>query len=960
MLKSRLTKEHFRKREYDSRVNERQMLTTEEKVNTSKALDASLVDTKRIGTESVEQDISSRSGNDAHADDADIKPIYDDDSMAEVNSRAKVPSNKTTNKNKPVKKTSFTKKPERQIPKGHRWVPTGKIFTSSTTKVDSEPTNVLNENITNQYECEQTLDVSAGTLNLSVGTSFNPKKEGLRVYSKLRIHDHNNEPSSSKLVPKVVPSSDTTAPSKQELDVLFGPLYDEFFTTCTSCVNKSSSPTDNSTQKDTPPSATAQSTIELITPTTTITVEDNIKMECKPFPHQVERAKELFQLINTDVCGPFRIMSGKGANYFITFTDDFSCYGYVYLLKHNHEVFKRLRVDYRETLSPLANKRAIRILLVIVAYYDYKIWQMDVKTAFLNGHLSEDVYMLQPEGFEDPKHSRNTFIYSQFSLNNDEGLMILKYFIAYTKTDVPLFHATLIQQMESLRESILERAKHKRENQWAISEKHDTSSRSGNDTHAEDADIKPVNDKEPMVKTKNLNDSLINQVNGKTVENADLKAHIQEKVFENVALKNELRKLKGNSVDIKFAKPSILGKQLASQVDVNNVLSKPVTPHYLPKVREYVLAKPYHVIAPGSSRNSSKESYGSNDMVHNYYLEEAKKKTQDKNRNYKPRKIPSARTYHTLNACTPKTRSNNQTSRKLLASKSSEETLKAVQKAYHSRNPSLFSDSKHFVCFTCQKCVFNANHDAYITKFLKEIVTGHRYSPNKSSDVHEKAKTPRSCLRWILTGRIFNTVGLRWVPNGKTFTSSITKVECEPPNGSNEDITYECDQTLNVSAVQEAVAARAEVLADSPMLISISQDAPSTNNLFLIKLKWIYKIKKDESGGVFKNKAQLVAQGFRQEEGIGFEESFAPVARIKAIRIFIANVDHKNMTIYQMDVKTAFLNGELKEEVYISQPEGFVDQENPSHVYKLKKALYGLKQAPRAWYDMLSNNSPKV
>ncbi|GJT88450.1 retrovirus-related pol polyprotein from transposon TNT 1-94 [Tanacetum coccineum] len=92
-----------------------------------------------------------------------------------------------------------------------------------------------------------------------------------------------------------------------------------------------------------------------------------------------------------------------------------------------------------------------------------------------------------------------------------------------------------------------------------------------------------------------------------------------------------------------------------------------------------------------------------------------------------------------------------------------------------------------------------------------------------------------------------------------------------------------------------------------------------------------------------------------QEEGINFEESFAPVSRIEAILIFVANDTHKNMTIYQMDVKTAFLNGELKEEVYISQLEGFVDEDNPSHVYKLKKALYGLKEAPRTWYDMLSS-----
>nr|GEZ20949.1 copia protein [Tanacetum cinerariifolium] len=113
-------------------------------------------------------------------------------------------------------------------------------------------------------------------------------------------------------------------------------------------------------------------------------------------------------------------------------------------------------------------------------------------------------------------------------------------------------------------------------------------------------------------------------------------------------------------------------------------------------------------------------------------------------------------------------------------------------------------------------------------------------------------------------------------------------------------------------------------------------------------------VKLDEYGDVLKNKARLVAKGYCQEEGIDFEESFAQVARIEAIRIFIANAASRNMTVYQMDVKTAFLNGDLKEEVYVSQPEGFVDPNHPTHVYRLKKALYGLKQAPRAWYDTLS------
>ncbi|GJR15386.1 retrovirus-related pol polyprotein from transposon TNT 1-94 [Tanacetum coccineum] len=129
---------------------------------------------------------------------------------------------------------------------------------------------------------------------------------------------------------------------------------------------------------------------------------------------------------------------------------------------------------------------------------------------------------------------------------------------------------------------------------------------------------------------------------------------------------------------------------------------------------------------------------------------------------------------------------------------------------------------------------------------------------------------------------------------------------------------------------------------------------PHPDCVMIITLKWIYKVKLDEYGDVLKNKARLVAKGYRQEEGIDFEESFAPVARIEAIRIFIANASSKNMTIYHMDVKTTFLNGELKEEVYVSQPEGFVDPDHPTHVYRLKKALYGLKQAPWAWYDTLS------
>ncbi|GJQ94896.1 RNA-directed DNA polymerase, eukaryota [Tanacetum coccineum] len=123
----------------------------------------------------------------------------------------------------------------------------------------------------------------------------------------------------------------------------------------------------------------------------------------------------------------------------------------------------------------------------------------------------------------------------------------------------------------------------------------------------------------------------------------------------------------------------------------------------------------------------------------------------------------------------------------------------------------------------------------------------------------------------------------------------------------------------------------------------------------VIKLKWLWKNKKDEDQTVIRNKARLVAKGYAQEEGIDFEESFAPIARLEAVWIFVSYAAHKSFPIYQMDVKMTFHDGTLKEEVYVAQPDGFVDPDHLEKVYRLRKALYGLKQAPRAWYDELSN-----
>ncbi|GKE99741.1 putative ribonuclease H-like domain-containing protein [Tanacetum coccineum] len=122
---------------------------------------------------------------------------------------------------------------------------------------------------------------------------------------------------------------------------------------------------------------------------------------------------------------------------------------------------------------------------------------------------------------------------------------------------------------------------------------------------------------------------------------------------------------------------------------------------------------------------------------------------------------------------------------------------------------------------------------------------------------------------------------------------------------------------------------------------------------WVIGTKWVFRNKKDERGGVVRNKARLVAQGYKQEEGVDYDEVFALAARIEAIRLFLAFASFMGIIVYQMDVKSAFLYGNIDEEVYVAQPPGFVDPGHPKKVYKFVKALYGLHQAPRAWYATL-------
>ncbi|GJR42439.1 hypothetical protein Tco_1310542 [Tanacetum coccineum] len=229
--------------------------------------------------------------------------------------------------------------------------------------------------------------------------------------------------------------------------------------------------------------------------------------------------------------------------------------------------------------------------------------------------------------------------------------------------------------------------------------------------------------KKTKVQNKDNSESLISQINQKSVENANLKAQIQEKVFANAALNNELRKLKGNIVDSKFAKASILGKPPLQPSRNHLVVRQPnAFTSERPRITKTTVWPPSWIM------------------------------TQDKTGIPSHKDMASTRAHCTPNACTPKPR--------------------------------------------------NIYRSSPVSKCSGGMSNGQRFSLNKSSAVHEKQHTPRSCLRWKPTGRIFKTVSLRWIPTGKMFTDSTTKVDSEPPNGSNDDITnpYECNQTLYFSA----------------------------------------------------------------------------------------------------------------------------------------------------------------
>ncbi|GJZ68537.1 retrovirus-related pol polyprotein from transposon TNT 1-94 [Tanacetum coccineum] len=317
---------------------------------------------------------------------------------------------------------------------------------------------------------------------------------------------------------------------------------------------------------------------------------------------------------------------------------------------------------------------------------------------------------------------------------------------------------------------------------------------------------------------------------------------------------------------------------------------------------------------------------------------------------------------------------------------------------------SMLNANSELICATCNKCMFDAIDDMCVLDFVKDVNARSKCCPDCSlvsglwmlqaydmeplnliNYVHKFLGTAKavatSCYtqNQSLIRERHKKTPYELLQNKKPDLSYlyIFGALCYPTNDS-EDLgklqpksrywnlhrctifnpsTQEQEKSPIISqGVEESP--KTPHFHDDPLHDSLHEDLTSQGSSSYVRSSYNpldLLVKKDELGGVLKNKARSISKGYCEEEGINFEESFAPVARIEAIRIFIANAANKNVRIYQMDVKMAFLNGELRKVVYVSQPEGFVDQDKPNHVYMLKKALYGVKKAPCAWYHMLSS-----
>ncbi|GJR33300.1 retrotransposon protein, putative, ty1-copia subclass [Tanacetum coccineum] len=482
------------------------------------------------------------------------------------------------------------------------------------------------------------------------------------------------------------------------------------------------------------------------------------KMARKPYSHQVERAKDLLGLIHTDVCGPFRIVSRQGASYFVTFTDDFSRYGYVYLLKHKHEVFETFKVFQKEvenqlgkTIKSLRSDRGGEYM----------------SQEFLD-HLKEHGIIAHRTPPYTPQNNGVSERRNRTLLDMVRSMM--------SQTTLP----------KSFWDYALETAAR-----------------------------------------------ILNMVPTKKVDKTPYE------IWHGQAPKLSYLRVWGCEAFVK-----------------HDTLTKP----------DKLDPRSFKCIFIG---------YPKETMGYSFYSPSENKVFVARNAEFFESKLLD------------------------LKASGSVEDLELIQE--EDTNPSVDTSLNH------------EEDDQEIDEPQSDI------NPIRRS-TRTRRPTDRLCLYIDAEEHELGDLG-------------------EPANYKAALLDPESKKWLDAMNVEMQSMKDNDVW----VLVELPPNARTVGS------KWLFKKKTDMDGAVYIFKARLVAKGFTQTYGVDYEETFSPVADIRAIRILIAIAAYYDYEIWQMDVKTAFLNGHLSEEVYMEQPEGFVNPKYPNHVCKLKRSIYGLKQASRQW-----------
>ncbi|GJQ95446.1 putative ribonuclease H-like domain-containing protein [Tanacetum coccineum] len=833
------------------------------------------------------------------------------------------------------------------------------------------------------------------------------------------------------------------------------------------------------------------------------------KMARKPYSHQVERAKDLLGLIHTDVCGPFKIMSRQGAYYFVTFTDDFSRYGYVYLLKHKHEVFETFKVFKKEvenqlgkTIKSLRSDRggeymsqeflnhlkdheiishrtppytpqhngvserrnqtlldmvrsmmsqttlpksfwdyalesAARILNMVptkkVDKTPYKVWHGQApKLSYLKVWGCEALVkrdtLTKPDKLE-PEALKCIFVgYPKETMDHEasrslEDIEIIQEEDTHPSLDTSLNHEEDDQEIDEPQSDI----NHIRRS---------TRTRRPTDRFVDNVDAKEhgLGDLDESMKDYEVWELVDIHPDGKNVAIAAFydyeiwKIDVKLPSLMDISMKrvscytdagylmdaDDMKSqtgyvfiLNGGVVDWKSTKQSIFA---TSSTDAEYIAAFDASKEAV-WIRKFIfglgvvptIEEPINMYCDNTGASNSDKSHESLKISEGYsssnietYIDQGVSAVKDPAGVDSAVKDPAgvdsavkdsagvdsadgvstgspsadsdpavgnpADSFPPAGRVEPTDESNPAVSSSVSAEfnpvYADESTLPPGQQLGSSENTTRFPVPSDVCMDQISSGIFtSSSYDDDFRATLTNLAPAVEVNPvptKRVNTIHPQSQ---------ILGDLASPVMTRSRAQKSKFGESAFIGYIQDQQRTNHTDQLHCLSACFLSQLEPTSIAKA--LEDPDWVDAMQEEMQQFINQQVWKLvplpvgkhaigtKWILKNKRDARGIVVRNKARLVAQGHRQEEGIDYDEVFAPVARIEAIRLFLAFASYMGFLVYQLDVKSAFLYGEIEEEVYVTQPKGFEDPYFPKHVYRVVKALYGLHQAPRAWDILL-------